>query len=54
MNPKFLETSSGQNLPIKKFEIFKVEDNLFIGGDKKLAQWSISEEKVTKDYAGEL
>jgi WD40 repeat protein len=34
-------------------EVADQADNLFIGGENKLWQWSVSQKKVTKDY-GEI
>jgi WD40 repeat protein len=80
MTCKFLEIGSGQILPPTRFEIVKVEKNIFrlktkeshvgllrtlekwlesnnsigesffIGGQRKLMQWSASQKEVTKDY----
>jgi hypothetical protein len=104
MSAKFLEISSGQNLPPQKFEIVEVQkdhfmlktkdsheglrgtlqgwlesnvlicetgyshflmersssgiataykaENLFIGSAEQLMHWSVSGEKVSKDYGG--
>jgi hypothetical protein len=49
MGWKFSKISRGKNLPgtIKEAA---TTDILFIGGYKKLIQWSVSQKKVTKDY----
>jgi WD40 repeat protein len=47
---KFIEIGPGQNLlpTIKEADL---ADNLFIGGrDGRLMQWSVSQQKVTKDW----
>jgi hypothetical protein len=46
---KFIETGPGQNLLLNIKEADQA-DNLFIGGDRKLVQYSVSQVKVIKDY----
>jgi hypothetical protein len=49
MNPKFTDIGTGKDLlaTIKEAEY---ADNLFIGTDEELMQWSVSQKKVTKNY----
>jgi hypothetical protein len=49
MTSEFIENGSGQNLPPTPQEA-DLADILWIGAEKKLLQWSVSQEKVTKDY----
>jgi hypothetical protein len=49
MISKFIEIGPGQNLAptIKEADL---ADNLFIGSDEALMQWSVSQGQVTEDY----
>ena len=49
MDSKFVEIYPGKNLLPTAKKADKA-DNFFIGGNKKLLQWSISLQKMTKDY----
>jgi WD40 repeat protein len=51
MIPKFIEIGTGQNL-LPTIQESDHADLLFIGGRGKLMQWSVSHEKVTKDFHG--
>jgi hypothetical protein len=46
---KFLEIGLGQNLPSTIKEADQA-DHLFIGSERKLKQWSVSHQKLTKVY----
>jgi hypothetical protein len=49
MTFKFIEIFPGQNL-LPTIKEADHADNLFISGERKLMQWSVSQKKVTKDY----
>jgi hypothetical protein len=49
MNHEFVEIGPGQNLLPTSKEADQA-DSLFKGGYQKLVQWSVSQNKVTKDY----
>jgi hypothetical protein len=49
MLSKFVDIGPGQNL-LPTIKEADQADNLFIGGDKILMQWSVSQQNVTKDY----
>jgi hypothetical protein len=49
MTSKFSEIGPGQNL-LPTIKDADYTDILFIGGNKTLMQWSVSQGEMTKDY----
>ncbi len=50
MTPEFIQAGPGQNLLPTIIDADQ-PDNLIIGGGKDIIYWSVSQEKVTKDYS---
>jgi hypothetical protein len=48
---KFFQIGFGINL-LPTIEETDYSDNLFIGGEGKFMHWSVSQQKVTKEYGG--
>jgi hypothetical protein len=55
MASKFIEIGQWKNSPLVQNSLFTLEeadmaDSFFIGSVGKFMQWSVSQEKVTKDF----